>query len=86
MLVKVIRDLFNEDFAGLIVSGDEAWTTITDYVNSVAPDLVSKLTKYEPPGGPDGQAAPTSSRSTASTSNSPRRWSARCGCRRAARW
>ena len=58
VLVKVIRDLFNEDFAGLIVSGDEAWTTITDYVNSVAPDLVSKLSKYEPPSGPDGQAGP----------------------------
>ncbi|ORB45857.1 ribonuclease E/G [Mycobacterium paraseoulense] len=58
VLVKVIRDLFNEDFAGLIVSGDEAWTTITEYVNSVAPDLVSKLSKYEPPAGPDGQAGP----------------------------
>ncbi|WP_085240238.1 Rne/Rng family ribonuclease [Mycobacterium europaeum] len=58
VLVKVIRDLFNEDFAGLIVSGDEAWTTITEYVNSVAPDLVSKLNKYEPPSGPDGQAGP----------------------------
>lgn len=58
VLVKVIRDLFNEDFAGLIVSGDEAWTTITDYVNSVAPDLVSKLNKYEPPGGADGQPGP----------------------------
>ncbi|BBX97233.1 ribonuclease E [Mycobacterium lacus] len=58
VLVKVIRDLFNEDFAGLVVSGDEAWTTINDYVNSVAPDLVSKLTKYEPPTGEDGQAGP----------------------------
>jgi len=58
VLVKVIRDLFNEDFANLIVSGDEAWTTINDYVNSVAPDLVSKLTKYEPPAGPDDQAGP----------------------------
>jgi ribonuclease E len=51
VLVKVIRDLFNEDFAGLVVSGGEAWNTINQYVNSVAPDLVSKLTKYEPPGG-----------------------------------
>ena len=58
VLVKVIRDLFNEDFAGLIVSGDEAWNTINEYVNSVAPDLVSKLTKYEPPTGSDGQAGP----------------------------
>ncbi|WP_228000244.1 Rne/Rng family ribonuclease [Mycolicibacterium sp. P1-5] len=54
VLVKVIRDLFNEDFSGLIVSGDSAWETINDYVNSVAPDLVSKLKKYEPAGGSDG--------------------------------
>ena len=54
VLVKVVRDLFNEDFSGLIVSGDQAWETITSYVDSVAPELVSKLTKYEPAGGPDG--------------------------------
>ncbi|GFG50981.1 ribonuclease E/G [Mycolicibacterium agri] len=55
VLVKVIRDLFNEDFSGLIVSGEEAWNTINNYVNSVAPDLVPRLTKYEPasPDGPD---------------------------------
>ncbi|VBA53122.1 Rne/Rng family ribonuclease [Mycobacterium pseudokansasii] len=58
VLVKVIRDLFNEDFAGLIVSGDEAWTTINDYVNSVAPDLVSKLTKYESAELAEGQTRP----------------------------
>ena len=51
VLVKVIRDLFNEDFAGLTVSGDASWNIINEYVNSVAPDLVSKLTKYERPGG-----------------------------------
>jgi ribonuclease E len=55
VLVKVIRDLFNEDFSRLIVSGGEAWSTINDYVNSVAPDLVPRLDKYEPaaPEGPD---------------------------------
>jgi ribonuclease E len=55
VLVKVIRDLFNEDFSGLIVSGDDAWNTINEYVNSVAPELVPRLTKYEPAGsdGPD---------------------------------
>ena len=58
VLVKVIRDLFNEDFAGLVVSGDEAWNTINEYVNSVAPDLVSKLEKYEPATGPDGSGGP----------------------------
>jgi ribonuclease E len=55
VLVKVIRDLFNEDFSGLIVSGDHAWNTINDYVNTVAPDLIPRLTQYEPatPDGPD---------------------------------
>jgi ribonuclease E len=55
VLVKVIRDLFNEDFTGLIVSGDEAWNTINEYVNSVAPELVPRMTKYETaaPDGPD---------------------------------
>jgi ribonuclease E len=54
VLVKVIRDLFNEDFSGLIVSGDDAWNTINEYVNSVAPELVPRMTKYEPAAdGPD---------------------------------
>ncbi|GAS86045.1 Rne/Rng family ribonuclease [Mycolicibacterium brisbanense] len=57
VLVKVIRDLFNEDFSGLIVSGDDAWNTINSYVNTVAPDLVGRLTKYEA-GGPDGGSGP----------------------------
>ncbi|MGE2835049.1 Rne/Rng family ribonuclease [Mycobacterium sp. SMC-4] len=55
VLVKVIRDLFNEDFSGLIVSGDDAWKTINDYVEDVAPELMPRLTKYEPASndGPD---------------------------------
>jgi ribonuclease E len=58
VLVKVIRDLFNEDFGQLIVSGDDAWTTINDYVNSVAPELVSKLNKYEPAESAEGVTGP----------------------------
>ena len=39
----------------VIVSGDDAWKTITDYVNSVAPELLPRMTQYEPatPDGPD---------------------------------
>jgi len=54
VLVKVIRDLFNEDFSGLVVAGDSAWETIIEYVNSVAPELVSKVNRYDPAGGADG--------------------------------
>jgi ribonuclease E len=83
VLVKVVRDLFNEDFSGLIVSGDSAWETITGYVNSVAPELLPKITKYSPAGGGTGR---TCSRSTGSTSSWPRRWTARSGCPQAAPW
>lgn len=58
VLVKVIRDLFNEDFSELVVSGDDAWATINEYVGSVAPELLPKLTRYQSPTGPDGQAGP----------------------------
>lgn len=54
VLVKVIRDLFNEDFSDLIVYGDHAWETINSYIDSVAPELLSKLTKYDPASGPNG--------------------------------
>jgi ribonuclease E len=58
VLVKVIRDLFNEDFGQLIVSGDDAWTTINEYVSAVAPELVSKLNKYESAESAEGVAGP----------------------------
>ncbi|MEO6794639.1 MAG: Rne/Rng family ribonuclease [Mycobacterium sp.] len=56
VLVKVIRDLFNEDFSELVVSGDDAWETITEYVGSVAPELMSKLTRYPAPQSAEEQA------------------------------
>ena len=49
LTVRVIRDVFNEDFASLVVSGDDAWETIQGYVSQVAPDLVPRLTKWTDP-------------------------------------
>ncbi|MFJ3956778.1 Rne/Rng family ribonuclease [Arthrobacter sp. NPDC090010] len=46
LTIKVVRDVFNEDFSKLIVSGEEAWDTIEAYVTYVAPDLVSRLEKW----------------------------------------
>nr|WP_231955577.1 Rne/Rng family ribonuclease [Occultella aeris] len=43
LATRVVRDVFNEDFASLTVSGDEAWSTISEYVSSVAPDLAPRL-------------------------------------------
>ncbi|WP_410176810.1 Rne/Rng family ribonuclease [Wenjunlia vitaminophila] len=46
MTVRVVRDIFNEDFSKVIVSGDEAWETIHDYVSHVAPDLADRLQRW----------------------------------------
>jgi len=44
--IKVVRDIFNEDMKKLVVSGDEAWETVEQYVSYVAPDLAQRLEKY----------------------------------------
>ncbi|MYQ45866.1 Rne/Rng family ribonuclease, partial [Streptomyces sp. SID4985] len=46
MTVRVVRDIFNEDFSKVIVSGDEAWETIHGYVSHVAPDLTDRLQRW----------------------------------------
>ena len=46
LTVRVIRDVFNEDFASLVVAGEQAWETVNEYVESVAPDLAARLTKW----------------------------------------
>ncbi|MFD9637459.1 Rne/Rng family ribonuclease, partial [Streptomyces violascens] len=46
MTVRVVRDIFNEDFTKVIVSGDEAWETIHGYVAHVAPDLTERLSRW----------------------------------------
>ncbi|KHL01940.1 ribonuclease E [Sinomonas humi] len=47
LTIKVVRDVFNEDFSKLIVSGEDAWDTIEAYVTYVAPDLLGRLEKYQ---------------------------------------
>ncbi|WP_202531262.1 Rne/Rng family ribonuclease, partial [Streptomyces sp. SID8380] len=46
MTVRVVRDIFNEDFTKVVVSGDRAWETIHGYVSHVAPDLVGRLSRW----------------------------------------
>ncbi|NYF97101.1 Rne/Rng family ribonuclease [Janibacter cremeus] len=46
MTVRVIRDIFNEDFAKMVVSGDGAWGEIKGYVDDVAPDLADRLERW----------------------------------------
>ena len=46
LTVRVIRDIFNEDFEKLIVQGDEASEEINNYLSFIAPELTSKIEKW----------------------------------------
>jgi ribonuclease E len=46
LTVRVIRDVFNEDFTKLIVSGEPAWDAVSGYVNTVAPDLAGRIQRW----------------------------------------
>ncbi|WP_426243893.1 Rne/Rng family ribonuclease [Nocardioides sp. LHG3406-4] len=48
LTLKVVRDLFTEDFARLVIQGSDAWDTVQDYVAHVAPDLQDRLERFEP--------------------------------------
>jgi ribonuclease E len=47
LTIRVVRDVFNEDFTKLIVSGEEGWDTIDEYVRYVAPHLADRLTRWD---------------------------------------
>ena len=53
LTVRVIRDVFNEDFAKLIVSGDEGWEIIDEYVRYVAPHLADRISRWDSPDNDD---------------------------------
>ena len=46
LAVRVIRDIFNEDFRKLTVQGATAWDEITSYLGFIAPELTQKIEKY----------------------------------------
>jgi ribonuclease E len=57
LTLKVVRDLFTEDFSRLVVEGDDAWELVEGYVEHVAPDLKDRLERYESKDGKDIFAA-----------------------------
>ncbi len=42
LAIRVVRDIFNDDFSSLVVQGDEAWETISGYIGALAPDLAEQ--------------------------------------------
>lgn len=59
--VRIVRDLFTEDFSELVIAGNgqtnDAWDTIEAYVSHVAPHLRDRLTRWstDDQGDPFGQ-------------------------------
>ncbi len=47
LLVKIVRDVFNEDFQKMVIAGEDAREVIEEYLQSVAPDLLERVQKYE---------------------------------------
>ena len=43
LLVKIVRDVFNEDFNKMVISGDDAYQVISEYLQGVAPDLLERV-------------------------------------------
>jgi ribonuclease E len=50
LTVRVIRDVFNEDFHSMVIAGDEGWDTVDEYVRYVAPHLADRLTRWDEDG------------------------------------
>jgi len=47
LLVKIVRDVFNEDFQRLVIDGEDALETINGYLAAVAPDLQERIIRYD---------------------------------------
>jgi ribonuclease E len=52
LLVKIVRDVFNEDFTKMLIQGEDAQQTISSYLAGVAPDLLERVERYEGDGDP----------------------------------
>ena len=50
MAIRVVRDIFNEDFESLTIQGEDTWNSLSAYLGQVAPDLAGRLRKHTGPG------------------------------------
>ncbi len=47
LTIRVIRDIFNEDFSKLVVSSDSEWDLVDEYVRYVAPGLTERMERWQ---------------------------------------
>ena len=46
LTIRVVRDIFNEDFTKLVIAGDGDWDMVDEYVRYVAPHLAERLERW----------------------------------------
>ncbi|WP_036372849.1 Rne/Rng family ribonuclease [Micromonospora sp. ATCC 39149] len=46
LVIRVVRDLFNEDFRELVIEGDESYGMVESYLSHVSPDLVDRVRRH----------------------------------------
>lgn len=46
LVIRVVRDLFNEDFRELVIEGEGAYDLVESYLSHVSPDLVARLRRH----------------------------------------
>jgi ribonuclease E len=47
LTLRVVRDIFNEDFSNLIIAGDGEWDLVDEYVRYVAPHLSERMQRWD---------------------------------------
>ncbi len=46
LAVRVVRDIFNEDFRRLVIQGEETFDTVSGYVTDLSPELSERVEKF----------------------------------------
>jgi ribonuclease E len=46
LTIRVVRDIFNEDFTKLVIASDSEWDLVDEYVRYVAPTLSDRLERW----------------------------------------
>src|SRR5260221_423524 len=46
LTIRVVRDIFNEDFTSLVIASDGEWDVVDEYVRYVAPNLAERLQRW----------------------------------------
>jgi ribonuclease E len=46
LTIRVVRDIFNEDFSKLVIASDGDWDMVDEYVRYVAPNLAERLERW----------------------------------------